>query len=127
MSKLVRESVTEFGGKRRGGFGADYAITSAVCAANAIVEKTDYDVLWKNAFESELVHSFKRRLAYQSLTNQDYEEMISKEKKEASIEEYKQKKEENNANFIKTFLRNHYFNQKLKEWQKRYDLNKLIG
>jgi flavin-dependent dehydrogenase len=109
------------------GFGADYAITSAVCAAKAIVEKTDYDVLWKNAFEAELIHSFKRRLAYQFLMNQDYEEMISREKKEVSIEEYKQKKKESNANFIETFLRNHYFSQKLKEWQKRYDLSKLIG
>lgn len=109
------------------GFGVDYAITSAVCAAKAIVEKTDYDVLWKNAFEEELIHSFKRRLAYQFLTNQDYEEMVSKVKKEISIEEYKQKKKESNTNFIKTFLRNHYFNQKLKEWQKRYDLSKLVG
>ncbi len=108
------------------GFGADYAITSGVCAAKAIVEKTDYDVLWKNAFEEELIYSFKRRLAYQFLTNQDYEETVSKEQKEISIEEYKQRKQESNANFIKTFLRNHYLNSRLKEWQKRYDLNKLV-
>ncbi len=108
------------------GFGLSYAIISGALAAKSIIEKTNYDVLWKNEFEAELIHAFKRRLFLQKLSNNDYEKLFSIEKPSVSIEEYKTTKQEQTHNFIQRFLVDAQANMALENWRKRYDLSKLI-
>ena len=49
------------------GFGNIYAIRSGYLAAKSIIDKSDYDVLWKNEFESELLKSLKRRFFFKKI------------------------------------------------------------
>jgi len=58
------------------GFGIRYAVLSGLLAAQAVIEKTNYDKLWKEAFEQELLDGFKRRLLLEKMTNEDYERLI---------------------------------------------------
>jgi len=108
------------------GFGIKYAIASGAFAAQAITEKTSYDALWKNAFETELVDSFKCRLALQRMNNADYDYLLAGEKEEISIEEYERQKRERSTHFLKSFLIEKYAAHKLGEWRKRYDISKLV-
>jgi flavin-dependent dehydrogenase len=108
------------------GFGVKYAVISGALAAQAINEKTNYDALWKNAFESELVESFKRRLALQRMSNADYDYLLAGEKEEISVEEYEAQKSERSTHFLKSFLIERYAAHKLGEWRKKYDISKLV-
>lgn len=108
------------------GFGVTYALDSGVLAAKAIAENKDYDVLWKNTFEMSLVSSFKKRLALQQLTNNDYEKMISSEKDSLSDEEYRLEKQKLDHTFIKNLLIDQLVFSELKKWRSRYDLSKIF-
>ncbi|MEM0475628.1 MAG: NAD(P)/FAD-dependent oxidoreductase [Candidatus Norongarragalinales archaeon] len=108
------------------GFGIKYALLSGALAAQAIVEKTSYDALWKKAFERELIDSFKRRLALQRMSNADYDYLLNGEKEEISIEEYEAQKRERSTHFVKSFLIEKYAAHKLNEWRKKYDISKLV-
>ncbi len=108
------------------GFGVRYAIESGALAAQAIATGADYDALWKKAFETELVESFKRRLALQRMNNADYDYLLASETPEISIEEYQSQKKERSTHFLKNFLIEKYAAHKLGEWRKRYDISKLV-
>lgn len=60
------------------GFGVHYAITSGALAAKAIVEKLDYDDLWKNELGKELEERIHKRIYLQKLNNDDYEKFTDK-------------------------------------------------
>jgi flavin-dependent dehydrogenase len=108
------------------GFGVKYAVVSGALAAQAIIEETSYDALWKAAFESELVDSFKRRLALQRMSNADYDYLLNGEEEEISIEEYEAQKRKRSTHFLKSFLIEKYAAHKLGEWRKKYDISKLV-
>ena len=108
------------------GFGARYAIDSGALAAQAINNGGNYDALWKKAFESELLDSFKKRLALQRMNNADYDYLLEEEKPEISIDEYIAQKKERSTHFIASFLIEKYVEHKLGEWRKRYDISKLV-
>lgn len=101
------------------GFGVKYAIESAVLAAKAITEKTSYDTLWKNAFEKDLVEEMTRRILLEKMDNNGYEEFILQDKVE--ISEY-----EKVPKALQRKWRDIIGSWKLKEWQKKYDLKKLL-
>jgi len=60
------------------GFGVKFAILSGYSAAVSILKNQNYDTLWKKEFKNELIYYFKRRIGYQFLTNQNFENYISK-------------------------------------------------
>lgn len=68
------------------GFGIKYSLLSGMLAAKSIKENSDYDILWKSAFEKELLDGFKRRLLLERMSNEDYEKFIMNEK--ISIKQY---------------------------------------
>ena len=58
------------------GFGVRYAILSGYLAARSIIDGSDYDRLWKEAFLDDLEYYFKRRMVYQRMGNSDFENYI---------------------------------------------------
>jgi len=68
------------------GFGTHYAILSGYLAAKAIIEKINYDYLWKKAFGEELKKQYSQRMKLQKFDNNDYEQII-----ENMIENYGEK------------------------------------
>ena len=97
------------------GFGIKYALLSGMIAAKAIVEKTDYDVLWKDTFEKELLDGFKRRLLLEGMNNDDYEKFIMDE--QISIKRYDKFPE-----FMKDKLLKLSVMFELEKWRRKYSL-----
>jgi len=69
------------------GFGVKFALLSGWLSAKAIIERKNYDELWKEEFLDDLIYYFKRRIIYHKKTNKDFEEdiiqgRITKEKEE---------------------------------------------
>lgn len=58
------------------GFGMIYAFKSGYFAAKSIVEKLDYDKLWKKDFKKLIKISLKNRLFFEKLENENYEKLI---------------------------------------------------
>jgi flavin-dependent dehydrogenase len=102
------------------GFGLKYAMLSGVLAAKAITESKDYDKLWKEEFEKELMAGFSRYLAFKQLKNADYEKMISGKK--IHVKDYAKLK-----NQLKELLLG--INAKLKHshWKKSFNFEDLMG
>lgn len=101
------------------GFGIKYALLSGMMAAQSIIEKTDYDALWKAAFENELLEGFKRRFLLERMGNDDYEKFITDEK--ISIRMYNKFPE-----FMRNSLLNLSFAMELGKHRKKYDLKKVF-
>lgn len=108
------------------GFGTSYAISSALLASQAILNKESYDALWKNQFGDSLMKSFKVRLAMQRFNNEKYEEEILRGKKEMTGEEYSEAKKERNTNYIKNFLIDKLVNSELEKWKAKYDISRFV-
>ncbi|MEM5871780.1 MAG: NAD(P)-binding protein [Candidatus Aenigmatarchaeota archaeon] len=70
------------------GFGIRYAIITGYLVAEAIDKKIDYDKLWKNKLRKELLMNLKRRFVLNNITNNDYDNMLSKMGKSINIEKY---------------------------------------
>ncbi|NYZ79328.1 NAD(P)/FAD-dependent oxidoreductase [Candidatus Micrarchaeota archaeon] len=79
-------------GEASKGFGFRYALLSGYFAANSILEKYDYDQLWKNSFLQELKEGLKARSMIQKMTNQDYESLIAIYKNIDNLQDYMKKK-----------------------------------
>lgn len=101
------------------GFGIKYAMESGLLAAKAINESKNYDTLWKEAFENELLGEFRRRCLIEKMMNNNYEELILGDK--ISIKEYKKIPQS-----LQKVIANIHFSIKLKQWRKKFDLNKLF-
>jgi len=101
------------------GFGVRYGIGTGILAAEAICNKTNYDYLWKNEFEAELLKNLKRRFLLEKLTNEEYEKLILGD--EIGIREYTKIPEE---------LRDRYekieFGAELKKWRERFRVENLV-
>jgi len=101
------------------GFGVKYALLSGVLAAKSILEKKDYDKLWKSAFEKELLDGFSRRLILEKMTNEDYDKLILNGK--FPIQSY-DKWPDSVTEIFKKFE----VAKALSEWRKKYDLNRVF-
>ncbi len=75
------------------GFGLRYALLSGHLAAKSILEKKDYDLLWKAAFGSELEEGMRMRRRFQMMTNDDYEHLIDSFGNAIEIGEYVKRKD----------------------------------
>jgi len=102
------------------GFGIKYALYSGILAGKSINENIDYDKLWKNEFEKELLEAFSRRLALEKMTNRDYEKLILKDK--LPIRKYDKLPES-----MKIFIKKLEINKQLEMWRKKYDLKKIFS
>ncbi len=100
------------------GFGIKHALISGILAGKSINENLDYDKLWKNAFEEELLESFSRRLILEKMTNLDYEKLILKNK--LPIQDYDKLPE-----YLSKILKKIKVSAELNTWRRKYDLNKL--
>jgi flavin-dependent dehydrogenase len=58
------------------GFGMVYAMKSGCCAARSIIDRVNYDALWKKEFLKQLKVSAKHRAFYERLSNDDFERLI---------------------------------------------------
>jgi len=101
------------------GFGNIYAIRSGYLAAKSIIDKSDYDALWKSEFESELLKGLKRRFFLEQLDNQGYEKLIIDDKIDI-------KKYEKVPKSMQKLLEKTQFNMALSDWRKKFDLGKLF-
>jgi flavin-dependent dehydrogenase len=102
------------------GFGVKYSIMSGILAAKSIIEKKDYDVLWKESFGNELKESLYRHFLLSSLDNSGYEKLLHNEK--VNILQY-----EKIPSSISKFLTQVKFNAELKKWQTQYSLDKIFS
>lgn len=100
------------------GFGIKYALISGVLAAKSINENLDYDKLWKNVFEKELLDSFSRRLILEKMGNSDYEKLILKNK--LPVQDY-----DKLPIYFSKLLKKIKISAELNNWRRKYDLNKL--
>jgi len=117
--KIIAGSAAGFIDPSRG-FGIKYALLSGMLAAQSIIEKTDYDALWKAAFEKELLEGFKRRFLLERMSNDDYEKFITDEK--ISIKMYNKFPE-----FMRNELLKLSFSMELGKYRRKYDLKKMIN
>ena len=101
------------------GFGIRYAIESGILVAKSINENLNYDALWKQAFEKELLTSLKRRFFLEKLTNEDYEKLIFRD--EINIRKYEKIPSSLGGIFEKI-----EFKMVLNQWRNKFDLNKLF-
>lgn len=101
------------------GFGIKYSILSGILAAKSIIEKKDYDELWKNSFGDELKEGLKRHFLLASLSNKGYEKLLHNEK--INIAQY-----EKIPISISNLLEHIKFSNELKNWQKQYSLEKMF-
>lgn len=99
-------------------FGVKYALESGVFAGQSIAEGKDYDSLWKNAFEKELVESFYRKLVLDSMVNDDLEKLILEDK--LPVHKY-----DKFPKSIRDTLRKVEIGKNLQEWRERYRIDKL--
>ena len=102
------------------GFGIKYALWSGILASESITENKNYDELWKNAFEEELLENFKRRFLLERMSNEDFEKWVIEDK--ISISKY-----ENIPNFLKNNILKIKLSLRLKNWRKKYDLNNIFN
>jgi flavin-dependent dehydrogenase len=58
------------------GFGLWYAILTGYLAAKSIIEKIDYNELWKEKLLKEIENGFERRKIFNTLTNKDFDKII---------------------------------------------------
>jgi len=70
------------------GFGIRYAVISGYLAAQSIINKEDYDNLWKTEFYKELKRNLKRRVKINRLTNKDYDYLLRNMEKRIDIDDY---------------------------------------
>ncbi len=116
--KLLVGTAAGFVGAARG-FGVKYSIMSGVLAAKSIIEKSDYDILWKKSFGNELKESLNRHFLLSSLNNLGYEKLLMGKK--IGIGQY-----EKIPSSISIFLEHIKFAKELKSWQAQYSLNKIF-
>ena len=60
------------------GFGIKYAIVSGYLSAKSIIEKVDYDTLWKKHFLQQLQASLSNRILYELLGPMQYDFLVKK-------------------------------------------------
>jgi flavin-dependent dehydrogenase len=101
------------------GFGVKYSILSGLLAAQSIIDGSDYDLLWKNAFGNELKEHLNRHFLLSSLNNSGYEKLLTKEK--IGINQYEKIPES-----ISSFFKHIVFKKELKTWQQQYSLEKMF-
>ncbi|MDD4082015.1 MAG: NAD(P)/FAD-dependent oxidoreductase [Sphaerochaetaceae bacterium] len=102
------------------GFGVKYAILSGAMAAKALIDKKiNYDEVWKKEFKQELLEGFNRRILLNKLTTQEYEKFVKGEK--LNIKDY-----EKVPNAIKEIFMQINGKVHIRNWQKKFDLDKLI-
>ena len=101
------------------GFGVKYALLSGLFAAEAITSNKDYDLLWKESFEEELIEGFGRRLLLDKLKIKDYEKFVKGEVK--NIKQYVKV-----PHSFKKKLLTMQANAHLKSWRKNFDYSNLI-
>ena len=97
------------------GFGIKYALLSGMLAAKSIVENKDYDQLWKESFEEELIQGLKRRLLLEKMSNEDYEKFIMEDK--VSIKRYNKL-----PDFMRKRLLEASFSLELAKYRRKYNL-----
>lgn len=106
------------------GFGMHYALESGFLAAKSLMEGLDYDKLWKESFEKELLKAFKRRLILNRIGNNEYDKLINSGT-EMSAKDYVKHKEEQNKNLIKDELDNIRLEYEIDKLQKKFDIGRL--
>lgn len=102
------------------GFGISYALHSGLLAAQSIIENSDYDALWKAAFEKELLEGFKRRLLLEKMGNDDYEKFVMDGK--ISIRAY-----DKFPDFMKAELMKISFLFELGKYRRKYSLSRAFA
>lgn len=70
------------------GFGIRYAIISGYLAAQSIINKEDYDYLWKSEFYEEFKRNLERRIRIDKLNNRDYDYLLRNMGKRIDIDNY---------------------------------------
>lgn len=70
------------------GFGIRYSVISGYLAAQSIIDKDDYDNLWKAEFLEELKRNLKRRIEINKLSNNDYDYLLRNMEKRINIDDY---------------------------------------
>ncbi|MBI4162429.1 MAG: NAD(P)/FAD-dependent oxidoreductase [Candidatus Aenigmarchaeota archaeon] len=101
------------------GFGIKYALLSGILASKSIVEKKNYNKLWKSEFEHELLEGFKRRILLEKMSNEDYEEFVMEGK--IGITKYNKF-----PNFMKHKLLNASLTMELSRHRRRYNMKKIV-
>ena len=96
-----------------------YALKSGLCAAESILKKQDYDMLWKKDFGQELLDGFKRRALMSKMSNKDYEKVVSMEGKVKADHYKKQRAEKMKTLEVK-------FKEALVQWRTAHDFSKFV-
>jgi flavin-dependent dehydrogenase len=68
------------------GFGINYAVTSGYLAAKSIIEKKNYDALWKDEFEALLKQGLSNRLRYEHGGNERYVSILQDAEKTDALD-----------------------------------------
>ncbi|MFH1256815.1 MAG: NAD(P)/FAD-dependent oxidoreductase [Candidatus Diapherotrites archaeon] len=101
------------------GFGVNYCLESAIAAAQSIINKTNYDTIWKGAIESELLAALKRRIIYEHMADEDFEKLIFSDK--IDVSEYNKIPITLDQLVSKLKIR-----LEIDNWRKKYSLKKLF-
>jgi len=68
------------------GFGIKYAVTSGYLAAKSIIDKKNYDALWKDEFEALLKQGISNRLRYEHGGNERYVSILQDAEKTDALD-----------------------------------------
>ena len=101
------------------GFGVKYSILSGLLAAQSIIEKKDFDALWKASFGEELKNSLYRHFLLAKLDNAQYDKLLMSD--EVSVKKY-----EKIPSGIVNMYKEIKFSTEFNNWQKQYSLEKLF-